>query len=37
MVRARLHGEVLRMESTQEETNIRTATLYPTAVNTELL
>ncbi|WP_036477394.1 SDR family oxidoreductase [Myxosarcina sp. GI1] len=29
--------EVLRMESAQEETNIRTATLYPAAINTELL
>jgi NADP-dependent 3-hydroxy acid dehydrogenase YdfG len=29
--------EVLRMESTQEETNIRTATIYPAAIKTELL
>ncbi|MCE2141171.1 SDR family NAD(P)-dependent oxidoreductase, partial [Streptococcus thermophilus] len=29
--------EVLRMESTQEGTNIRTATIYPAAINTELL
>lgn len=29
--------EVLRMESAQEGTNIRTATLYPAAINTELL
>ncbi|TKH05780.1 SDR family oxidoreductase [Peribacillus simplex] len=29
--------EVLRMESAQEGTNIRTATIYPAAVNTELL
>lgn len=29
--------EVLRMESAQEGTNIRTATVYPAAVNTELL
>ena len=29
--------EVLRMESAQEETNIRTATIYPAAINTELL
>ncbi|MCP9358679.1 SDR family oxidoreductase [Liquorilactobacillus satsumensis] len=29
--------EVLRMESAQEKTNIRTATLYPAAINTELL
>lgn len=29
--------EVLRMESAQEGTNIRTATLYPAATNTELL
>lgn len=29
--------EVIRMESAQEGTNIRTATLYPTAINTELL
>ncbi len=29
--------EVLRMESAMEETNIRTATLYPAAINTELL
>ncbi|WP_414516387.1 SDR family oxidoreductase [Nostoc sp. PCC 9305] len=26
--------EVLRMESTQEGTNIRTATIYPAAINT---
>lgn len=29
--------EVLRIESAQEETNIRTATIYPAAINTELL
>jgi NADP-dependent 3-hydroxy acid dehydrogenase YdfG len=29
--------EVLRMESAQEATNIRTATIYPAAINTELL
>jgi len=29
--------EVIRMESAQEKTNIRTATLYPAAINTELL
>ena len=29
--------EVLRMESAQEGTNIRTATVYPAAINTELL
>ena len=29
--------EVLRMESTMEGTNIRTATIYPAAINTELL
>jgi NADP-dependent 3-hydroxy acid dehydrogenase YdfG len=29
--------EVLRMESAQEGTNIRTTTLYPAAINTELL
>lgn len=29
--------EVLRMESAAEETNIRTATIYPAAINTELL
>ncbi len=29
--------EVLRMESANEGTNIRTATLYPAAINTELL
>lgn len=29
--------EVLRMESAQEGTNIRTATIYPVAINTELL
>jgi NADP-dependent 3-hydroxy acid dehydrogenase YdfG len=29
--------EVLRMESAMEGTNIRTATLYPAAINTELL
>ena len=29
--------EVLRMESAQEETNIRTTTIYPAAINTELL
>ncbi|MGG6264322.1 SDR family oxidoreductase [Leptolyngbya sp. AN03gr2] len=29
--------EVLRLESAQEGTNIRTATLYPAAINTELL
>lgn len=29
--------EVLRMESAREGTNIRTATLYPAAINTELL
>ncbi|MBI1278215.1 MAG: SDR family NAD(P)-dependent oxidoreductase [Anaerolineaceae bacterium] len=29
--------EVLRMESVQEGTNIRTATIYPAAINTELL
>lgn len=29
--------EVLRMESAQEKTNIRTATIYPAAINTELL
>jgi NADP-dependent 3-hydroxy acid dehydrogenase YdfG len=29
--------EVLRMESAMEETNIRTATIYPAAINTELL
>lgn len=29
--------EVIRMESAQEGTNIRTATIYPAAINTELL
>lgn len=29
--------EVLRMESAQEGTNIRTVTIYPAAINTELL
>jgi len=29
--------EVLRMESAMEETNIRTTTIYPAAINTELL
>lgn len=29
--------EVLRMESAMERTNIRTATIYPAAINTELL
>ncbi len=29
--------EVLRMESALEGTNIRTATIYPAAINTELL
>lgn len=29
--------EVIRMESAQEKTNIRTATIYPAAINTELL
>lgn len=29
--------EVIRIESAQEGTNIRTATLYPAAINTELL
>ncbi|CCB67131.1 MULTISPECIES: SDR family oxidoreductase [unclassified Hyphomicrobium] len=29
--------EVLRMESAMEQTNIRTATIYPAAINTELL
>ncbi|MDV2996815.1 MAG: putative oxidoreductase [Chroococcidiopsis sp. SAG 2025] len=29
--------EVLRMESAQEGTNIRTATIYPAAINTQLL
>jgi NADP-dependent 3-hydroxy acid dehydrogenase YdfG len=29
--------EVLRMESAMEETNIRTSTIYPAAINTELL
>jgi NADP-dependent 3-hydroxy acid dehydrogenase YdfG len=29
--------EALRMESAQEETNIRTATIYPAAIKTELL
>ncbi|MDS1135799.1 SDR family oxidoreductase [Nitratireductor indicus] len=29
--------EVLRMESAMEDTNIRTATIYPAAINTELL
>jgi NADP-dependent 3-hydroxy acid dehydrogenase YdfG len=29
--------EVLQMESAQEGTNIRTATIYPAAINTELL
>ncbi|WP_329042980.1 SDR family NAD(P)-dependent oxidoreductase [Streptomyces sp. NBC_00178] len=29
--------EVLRMESAAEGTNIRTATIYPAAINTELL
>lgn len=29
--------EVLRMESAQEATNIRTATIYPAAISTELL
>lgn len=29
--------EVLRMESALEQTNIRTATIYPAAINTELL
>ncbi|MCP6758265.1 MAG: hypothetical protein NHB32_05675 [Fischerella sp. CENA71] len=29
--------EVLRIESVQEGTNIRTATIYPAAINTELL
>jgi NADP-dependent 3-hydroxy acid dehydrogenase YdfG len=29
--------DFLRMESAMEETNIRTATIYPAAINTELL
>jgi NADP-dependent 3-hydroxy acid dehydrogenase YdfG len=29
--------ELLRMESAMEGTNIRTATIYPAAINTELL
>lgn len=29
--------EVIRMESAQEQTNIRTTSLYPAAINTELL
>ena len=29
--------EVLHMESAMERTNIRTATIYPAAINTELL
>jgi NADP-dependent 3-hydroxy acid dehydrogenase YdfG len=29
--------EVLRMESAMEGSNIRTATIYPAAINTELL
>lgn len=29
--------EVIRMESAREQTNIRTATIYPAAINTELL
>jgi NADP-dependent 3-hydroxy acid dehydrogenase YdfG len=29
--------EVLRIESAMESTNIRTATIYPAAINTELL
>lgn len=29
--------EALRMESAMEGTNIRTATIYPAAINTELL
>ncbi|MCV3763510.1 SDR family oxidoreductase [Companilactobacillus farciminis] len=29
--------EVIRMESAKEQTNIRTATIYPAAINTELL
>ena len=29
--------EVIRMESAQEHTNIRTTSLYPAAINTELL
>ena len=29
--------EVLRMESAMEGTNIRTTTIYPAAINTELL
>lgn len=29
--------EVLRMESAMERTNIRTATIYPAAINTELV
>jgi NADP-dependent 3-hydroxy acid dehydrogenase YdfG len=29
--------EVLRMESAQEDTHIRTSTIYPAAINTELL
>ena len=29
--------EVLRMESAMEKTNIRTSTIYPAAINTELL
>lgn len=29
--------EVIRMESAKEQTNIRTATVYPAAINTELL
>jgi NADP-dependent 3-hydroxy acid dehydrogenase YdfG len=29
--------EILRMESAMEGTNIRTATIYPAAINTELL
>ena len=34
---AREFMEVLRMESAMEQTNIRTATIYPAAINTELL
>jgi len=33
----RVFMEVLRMESATEGTNIRTATIYPAAINTELL
>lgn len=33
----RVFMEVLRMESAMEGTNIRTATIYPAAINTELL